>query len=94
MSKEVEGVVLKSVVQDLSECHFCGGVVFSSREQVLWFSQMNLEERKKMRERVKDGFQLEDLKREFAGVFYEDEWDSTICEKCGHKTSYPLKGGR
>jgi len=75
------------------ECPFCGGIAFVFKVKTL-----NLYERvtsgmiRKMRRMVREGADLDRLLEEFNLII--DEFEYSICEKCGQEECWPKSGGR
>lgn len=98
--EEVSQIIVERRLTNISECDLCGGVVFSFSVKSINFDEITERDRTRMRAMVIEGeSELEQLRNPYCDrgadvVFYIDEGTYSICEKCGHESSYPSKGGR
>jgi len=91
---EVNGIAITRTFKHLGTCPVCGGVTFNFREHVIWLGEMPRSQREKMRQLVAEGSQLKDILEKSDLHIVEEDRESSICEKCGYRSSWPVKGGR
>jgi len=79
----------------IGDCPFCGGIVFFFDVETLnLYDSVSPELIRKIRKMVREGASLEQLLDEFPDNLIIDEFECSICEKCGHEDCWPKHGGR
>jgi hypothetical protein len=79
----------------IGDCPFCGGIVFYFDVETLnLYDSVSPALIRKIRKMVREGASLEQLLDEFPDNLIIDEFECSICEKCGHEDCWPKHGGR
>jgi len=88
--KRLGYIELNRKFQHIGECPHCGGVAFFFEvEQLDLYTCVSGSLIRKIRRMVSEGAQLERLLEEFPEEIIIEEWEVSICEKCGHQVSSP-----
>jgi hypothetical protein len=95
VKKRLRYIDLERKFSHIGDCPFCGGIVFYFDVETLnLYDSVSPELIRKIRKMVREGASLEQLLEEFPDDLIIDEFECSICEKCGYEDCWPKHGGR
>ena len=93
--KRLRYIDLERKFSHIEECPFCGGIAFFFNVKTLNLYELVTPEMiRKMRRMVREGADLDQLLEEFPDDLIIEEFEVSICEKCGQEECWPKSGGR